>query len=48
MLIFELTYTVAHIIYLCLRNGLPTLATTQEIVDDLEASGFEVVDVFGK
>ena len=27
-------------------NGLPTLATTQEIVDDLEASGFEVVDVF--
>jgi hypothetical protein len=31
-----------------LRNGLPTLATTQEIVDDLVASGFEVVDVFGK
>ena len=27
-------------------NGLPTLATTQEIVAALEDSGFEVVDVF--
>ena len=27
-------------------NGLPTLATTQEIVSALEDSGFEVVDVF--
>mmetsp|Transcript_8597 Transcript_8597/g.14932 ORF Transcript_8597/g.14932 Transcript_8597/m.14932 type:complete len:409 (+) Transcript_8597:58-1284(+) len=27
-------------------NGLPTLATTEEIVRDLENSGFEVVDVF--
>jgi sterol 24-C-methyltransferase len=27
-------------------NGLPTLATLQEIKDDLEASGFVVVDIF--
>ncbi len=27
-------------------NGLPTLATSQEILSDLEASGFEVVDSF--
>ena len=27
-------------------NGLPTLATTQEIVKALEETGFEVVDVF--
>lgn len=27
-------------------NGLPTLATTQDIVNALEDSGFEVVDVF--
>ena len=35
-----------HLFFKIKGNGLPTLATTQEIVSALEDSGFEVLDVF--